>query len=485
MAKEGLQMEQTQQTVQRLSHRQVMFVRILEMSGPELEDEVRRQLDDNPALEVADSSESETDYKDSDSDTVEIDYMDDNQDDDPADYLIGKSMNGASDSNLQSVQIADDTLDLYDLLQKQLGEVEMPGLIRQIALYIIGNIDENGWITRTLSEIAEDIEISTGIEVSHEQMREAFAAVRNLDPAGVGAVDLRDCLLLQLHRIHPKTLIVKIAESIVDEYFDLFSKRHYDRLRAYLGISQDELEQALKLIRTLNPKPGSAIAASLTSLRLNQITPDVSVDMDELGEASVSLISNLPVLQIEKNFRIEPAPISDSSSQALVNAQRKAQTFVRHKRDEADDFINALKQRSNTLLKVTEAIVSMQPDFFRSGDTSKIRPMILKDIEAITGLDISTISRATAGKYVSTNSGTYPLKMFFNEATQDDNGISKHRLLQEIQDIIDNEDKRHPMSDEEIQKILADKGYSLARRTVAKYRENLGIPVKRLRKLAY
>ena len=169
----------------------------------------------------------------------------------------------------------------------------------------------------------------------------------------------------------------------------------------------------------------------------------------------------------------------------MVNAQRKAQTFVRHKRDEAEDFINALKQRSNTLVKVTEAIVSMQPDFFKSGDISKIRPMILKDIEARTGLDISMISRATAGKYVSTSSGTYPLKMFFNEATQDDNEISKHKLLHEIQETIDNEDKRHPMSDDEIQKILTEKGYSLARRTVAKYRESLGIPVKRLRKLSY
>ncbi|MDE6654312.1 MAG: RNA polymerase sigma-54 factor, partial [Muribaculaceae bacterium] len=385
MTKEGLQMEQTQQTVQRLSHRQVMFVRILEMNGPELEDEVRRQLDDNPALEVADSYESETDYNDSGSDSVEVDYMDDYQDDDPADYLIGKSMSGASDNNYQSVQIADDTPDLYDLLQRQLGEIEMPKLIRQIAQYIIGNIDENGWITRTLSEIADDIEFSTGMEVTHEQMREAFAAVRNLDPAGVGAVDLRDCLLLQLRRIRPKTLIVKIAESIVDEYFDLFSKRHYDRLCAYLGISQDEFEQALKFIRTLNPKPGSAIAVSQTSLKLNQITPDVAVDINDQGEASVTLISTLPALQIEKHFKVDSTPTSDSASQALLNTQLKAQTFVRHKRDEAEDFINALKQRSNTLVKVTEAIVSMQPDFFKSGDISKIRPMILKDIEARTG----------------------------------------------------------------------------------------------------
>ncbi len=480
MAKDSLQMEQTQQTVQRLSHRQVMFVRVLEMSGPELEDEVRRQLDDNPALEASDSDASQEDYPEMEPSSTDQDYMDDNQDDDPADRVIKKSRSGEFDYS--SVQLPDDLPDLYSILTRQLGEIEMPDLTRQIAQYIIGNIDENGWTTRTLSEMADDITITTGMEITRDQMLEAFAIVRNMDPAGVGAVDLRDCLLLQLKRIHPRTLTVKIAETIVDEYFDLFSKRHFDRLQAYMGISHEEMDEALKLIRTLNPKPGSAIAESPTVLRLNQITPDVAVEINDDGVATVSLVNNLPQLQIEKSFLLDNPKADESTPPALVSMQRKAQAFIRHKRDEAEDFINALKQRSNTLLKVTEAIVSLQPEFFISGDSSKIRPMILKDIEALTGLDISMISRATAGKYVATNTGTYPLKMFFNEATQDDNETSKHKILHELQEIIDNEDKNHPLSDDEIQKILSDKGYSLARRTVAKYREKLGIPVKRLRK---
>lgn len=472
-------MEQTHQTVQRLSHRQVIFVRVLEMSGPELEDEVRRQLDDNPALEVVDNETEPQEYAESESEITNQDYMGDDLDDDPADRRNKASATGEYD--FSSLQIADDAPDLYSYLVAQLGETEMPDIIRQIALYIIGNIDENGWITRTLSEMADDIAISTGLEITHKQMLEAFAIVRELDPPGVGAVDLRDCLLLQLQRIKPKTFTVKIAETIIDEYFDLFSKRHFDRLQAYMEIGSEEMNEALKLIRTLNPKPGSAIAASPSSLKINHITPDVAVEMEEDGNVTISLINNLPQLQIEKSFKIDNV-LDNESNPALKNMQKQAQTFIKHKRDEAEDFINALKQRSNTLLKVTKAIVSMQPDFFVSGDTSKLKPMILKDIEARTGLDISMISRATAGKYVATNMGTYPLKMFFNEATQDDNETSTHKILHELQHIIENEDKKHPMSDEEIQGLLTEKGYNLARRTVAKYRERLGIPVKRLRK---
>ncbi len=480
MAKDSLQLEQTQQTVQRLSHRQVMFVRILEMNGPELEDEIRRQLDDNPALDTVDATESNDTQVGKDLESADPDYMGDNQDDDPADY-INKGTN-FSEYNYASFQIADDTPDLFTILTRQLGEMDMPELTRQLAKYIIGNIDENGWTTRTLSEMADDIAIATGKEITHSQMLDAFAIVRSLDPPGVGAVDLRDCLLLQLRRLQPKTHTIQTAETIIDEYFDLFSKRHFDRLKAYMDISNGELESALKLIRSLNPKPGSAVAVSSSALRLNQITPDVAVEVNDDGVVSVSLINNLPQLQIEKSFSLDgqssPLPVSP----ALASIQHKAQLFVKHKRDEAEDFINAIKQRANTLLKVTEAIVSMQPEFFKSGDASKIRPMILKDVEARTGLDISTISRATTGKYVATNTGTYPLKMFFNEAAQDDSDTSKHEIMHEIKKIIENEDKHYPLSDDDIQKQLSGKGYNLARRTVAKYREKLGIPVKRLRK---
>lgn len=472
-------MEQKQQTVQRLSHRQVIFVRVLEMNSPELEDEVRRQLDDNPALEVVDTDEMSREYESSESAIADQDYMGDNLEDDPADHTVKNYSNREYD--LSSAQVAEDLPDLNTYLVNQLGELEIPNRTRQLALYIIGNIDENGWITRTLSEMADDITISTGIEISREQMLEAFSIVRKLDPAGVGAVDLRDCLLLQLQRISPRSSTVNTADVIISDYFDLFSKRHYDRLQAYLGVGNEELDKALSLIRSLNPKPGSAISATPTSLRLNQITPDVAVEVSEDGDVEVSIINNIPQLQIEKNFKIDSTS-TNSGKPSLAIAQRQAQTFIRHKRDEAEDFINALKQRSNTLLKVTEAIVSLQPDFFLSGDTSKIRPMILKDVETLTGLDISMISRATAGKYISTNMGTFPMKMFFNEATQEDNETSTHKIQHELKQIIDKEDKKHPLSDEEIQGLLTTKGYNLARRTVSKYREKLGIPVKRLRK---
>lgn len=489
--KQGLDIEQSLQTVQRLSPRQVQFVRLLEMTGPEVEDEVRRQIDDNPALEVSedDSDRQAEDYDTNSHDedygeTSTIDSASDyniDPDDDPADYP--RPSPGSADNDYFTPQIADDSQDLYTYLRAQIGEMEMPDLTRQIALYIIGNLDDNGYITRQLGAMADDIAIATGVDVTREMMKEAFGIVRSLDPAGVGAVDLRDCLLIQLRRIHPATLTSRIATDIIDHYFDLFSKMHYDRLQAQLGLNDnEEMRKAIDLIRTLNPKPGSGISPSQSMLRSIHITPDVQAEMSDDGRVSVSLVSRIPTLQIERSFSVDADPPQKKDGSLLNAMHKQAQAFVKLKRDEAESFINALKQRSNTLLSVTEAIVKLQSDFFRTADPSKLRPMILKDVAAATGLDISVISRATAGKYVATNSGVYPLKMFFNEATQDDSDTSTHKILHDLQTIIDGEDKRHPLSDEALKDAMLEKGFNLARRTVTKYREKLGIPVGRLRK---
>lgn len=461
--KESLDIQQSQQLSQRLSPRQVQYALLLEMTAPEVEEEVLRQLDDNPALEAVDANEPQAD--DYEAQAAEPDY-----DDDPADRMpVGRG-------DVASWQAQDDAgSDLTAYLSEQIGQTLVDGDIKRLALYIIGNLDPNGYLTRTLASMADDIAIATGREVDLDDMRKAFALVRELDPAGVGAVDLRDCMLLQLGRRQPLTLELKAAREIVADYFDLLSKKHYERLAAQMGIDSDTLSGALDIIRSLNPKPGSAMSQSSTDMRLAQITPDVAVECQD-GRVAVSLVSHLPHLQIEKSFDM------DSAEPPRNKREREAQAFVKLKRDDAEAFIAALRQRGATLVSVTEAIARRQADFFATGDTARLRPMILKDIAADTGYDLSTISRATAGKYVATELGVYPLKMFFNEAPTDDADTSSHEMMQAIKDIVDAEDKRHPLSDLAIEQAMHAKGYQIARRTITKYREKMGIPVGRLRK---
>lgn len=461
--KEQLDIQQSQQLTQRLSPRQVQYARLLEMTAPEVEEEVLRQLDDNPALEVIDVDEPQPD--DYEAQAADPDY-----DDDPADRIP------AGRADVASWQAQDDAgTDLTTYLSEQIGQTLVEGDIKRLALYIIGNLDANGYLTRTLASMADDIAFATGRETDMADMRRAFALVRELDPAGVGAVDLRDCMLLQLDRRQPVTLELKAAREIVADYFDLLSKKHYDRLAAQMGIDSATLADALEIIRSLNPKPGSAMAQSSTDMRLSQITPDVAVECQD-GRVHVSLVSNLPHLQIERAFDIL------SAEPPRTKREREAQAFIKLKRDDAEAFIAALRQRGATLIDVTEAIARRQADFFATGDPARLRPMILKDIAADTGYDLSTISRATAGKYVATDLGVYPLKMFFNEAPTDDADTSSHEMMHAIKAIVDAEDKRHPLSDLAIEQEMLAKGYKIARRTITKYREKMGIPVGRLRK---
>ncbi len=492
--KESINIHQHQQTVQRLSPRQVQFVRLLEMTAPEVEEEVRRQLDDNPALEAVDASDADTDdYADAGADEApgtpdadaddyaeapesigQAEAYDRDADDDPADYYRPSQ----GEQSPFDWGVAADTPDLYTMLADQLGQIDLPDDIRRIAVYIIGNIDENGYITRSLQSMADDLAIAGEIDAGPEQMRRAFDVVRSLDPAGVGAVDLRDCLLLQLQRRRPLTLTLRIAREIVADYFDMLSKKHYDRMQAQLGLDdREEMRKALALIRTLNPKPGSAVAMNPAVMRSGHITPDVIVEDLGDGRVSVSLAGSVPRLQLERSFAIDQV-----ADKPRTKGEREAQAFIRLKRDDAAAFIEALRQRGDTLLTVAEAIVRRQMPFFASGDQAQLRPLILKDIASDTGFDISVVSRSTAGKYLATAMGVYPMKMFFSEAPTEDADASSHELMDAISRIVGSEDKQRPLSDQAILEALEEKGYKLARRTITKYREKLGLPVARLRK---
>jgi RNA polymerase sigma-54 factor len=386
--------------------------------------------------------------------------------------------NSSADDDYTEPVTADTSSTLLENLTGQLAEHNLTARQRNIALYVIGNLDDNGYLTRDIRSMAFDIEEQTGQITSPEEVKAMFELVRTLDPAGIGAIDLRDCLLLQLKRKTPSEK-VNIAIEIISHYFDIFSRKHYDRLSSALGISPDELRSVIELIQTLNPKPASVIGIDPAEEKTRHIVPDFLVEVDDDSALTLSLLNNIPELRIEKTFREADSNLPASSLQRDADAS----LFIKHKRDEASDFIRVLRMRQETLFKVMQAITTLQRDFFvNADDESLIRPMILKDISAITGADLSVISRATAGKYVATAYGIYPLKHFFNERTRDDDDTSSREIMAAIRTIIDNEDKNKPLSDEAITAKISEQGYDIARRTVAKYREKLGFPVARLRR---
>ncbi len=474
--KGSLKLSLTQKLQQRLSPLQMRFVRLLEMNGPEIEDEVRREVDDNPALEVVNDSAVEGQegvFNESAEDLQLADYR--NEDEIPS-YRFEANNRSKNDEYFEPVAVAEEN-SLSDSLMAQLAETDVSPFDLQIARYIIGNLDDNGYLTRTLDQILDDLAINAGIEVDMDHLRELVKRVRSLDPPGICAYDLRDCLALQLRRLSP-TGPRKLALEIVEHYFDIFSLRHFDRLASMLGVGKEELREAVDIIRSLNPKPGGQLGDSAGDEKLRHIIPDFTVELDG-DKLTLILVNNLPELTIEESFVSDGAQfLSDSSPIAL----QEAKAFIARKREDATEFIDLLRLRQETLYKVMSAIVRYQHDFFISDDEAKLRPMILKDIAEKTGYDLSVISRATAGKYVATPGGVYPLKFFFNEKVNNDEESSAHEILAAMREIINGEDPHNPLNDDALMQRLSEKGYELARRTVAKYRERLGIPVARLRK---
>lgn len=478
---DSLRLTTEQKLQQRLTPMQVEFGRMLELTGPEVEDEVRRVLDENPALEQRDNDEVQQNLTEDSTETFnetaeDVQIADYRDEDDIPDYRLEARNHSADDKYFEPIAV-DSSDTLIDLLEGQLMEFDLDEIQLAVAQYIIGNLDDNGYLTRSIAAICDDLAFNAGIDIPLNDVKKVFEIVRSLDPAGVGAIDLRDCLLLQLQR-KKNTHATKIAIEIIKDYFDLFSKKHYDRMKVSLGINAEELKEAMAIITSLNPKPGSLVSGGSDD-RTRHIIPDFSVEADsDNGNITLTLLNRIPELQIEATFSEEACEIPSNASRS----QREAATFIKQKRDEASNFIKILKMRQDTLYRVMSAIVKLQREFFMSDDESRIRPMILKDIAAITGHDLSVISRATAGKYVMTQRGIYPLKLFFNERPKDDEDTSSHEILAVLKEIISNENKDKPLSDEAITKILIEKGYDIARRTVAKYREKLGLPVARLRK---
>lgn len=474
--KPTLQQQQELKQLQRLTPMQVQFVRMLEMTGPELEGEVNRALDEMPALEIAENQGVTPDNDGFNETAEQVQLADYGNDDDIPSYMLDARNRSVNDSYYTPVAVNDE-LTLAEDLSRQLSELPLSPRQLTIANYIIGNLDSNGYLKRTPEAIADDITFTESVETEAAEVSEVIDIIRTLDPAGVGAVDLRDCLLLQLNRRQP-TVEVITAREIITHYFDLFSKKHFDRLADLLGIDTERLTAAVDIISRLNPKPGNQLNDSAIEHSGRQIVPELQVEIDSDNNLTVSLLNNIPDLALSRSFSLD-TPVSAT----LTPRQRTdAATFIRTRRDEAQAFIKTLQMRQSTLLNVMTAIASLQRDFFLTGDETRLHPMILKDVAAVTGYDLSVISRATASKYVLAPSGIYPLKFFFNERPKADDDVTSHQIIDAIKTIISQEDKRSPLPDETIAAMLSEKGFNIARRTVAKYRERLGLPVARLRK---
>jgi RNA polymerase sigma-54 factor len=484
----ALKQQQELKQSQRLSPLQMQVIKLVELNSVEVEDRIKQEVEDNPALETVDGElsndidDGELENKERIEDTLSQDDMilgDYFSEDDIPDYRLNGTRQ-KKEPNFIEISYYDDK-SLNDSLLEQIGLLNLDERKQIIAEYIIGNLDENGYLQRDLQSISDDLLFQQHIEVSPLQLEDVLYEIQDLDPAGVCARDLQECLLLQLERYEP-TPAVTLAKNILSDYFEEFSRKHYDKIIRQMNITQDDLRGAIEEITSLNPKPGNALGGTLQTA-MNNITPDFMVDSYN-GVVSIHLNnSNVPSLKVNRNFS-EMLKGYNDNKESMSADDKQAMLFMKQKVDSAKWFIDAVKQRQNTLQRTMEAIVNIQYDFFLTEDESQLKPMILKDVAERTGFDISTVSRVSNSKYVQTNTGIYPLKFFFSEAMQTNAGedISSREVKMILKESIENENASKPLTDDQLTKILNEKGYVIARRTVAKYREQLNIPVARLRK---
>lgn len=478
MLKQQLQ----QKLQQKLSPQQIQIIRLLELTELELEERVKQELVENPALEEGGESlypENESQDDGPQESAEELSLADYRSEDDIPDYRL-EADNFSRKERREEIPFSGNS-SFHDFLERQLGERSLTDQETKIAEYIIGNIDDNGYLQRPIAAISDDLIFQIGIDVSVEKLDELLQLIQDFEPAGVGASNLRECLMLQLERKegNPATLL---AYNILENSFEEFTKKHYDKIIRQYEITETELKNAIQEITQLNPKPGSAWNNSFSD-EMSHIIPDFIVESQD-GELTVNMSnSNMPELRISKDYQ-EMFDDYNGNKANQTKEKKDALLFVKQKLDAAQWFVNAVKQRNHTLMSTMQAIVEIQRDFFLTGDESTLKPMILRDVAERSGFDISTISRASNSKYVQTNFGVFPLKYFFSESLQNDSGeeISSREIKRILQDFVNNEDKRKPLSDEKLCDMLQDKGYVIARRTVAKYREQLSIPVARLRK---
>ena len=459
---------------QKLSPQQIQMIKLLELPAVQLEQRIKQEIEENIALEEEERPAEE----DEQPQQISVDeYL--HEDDTPS---YKSRINNFSKDDKQRPVYLTEGRSLQEYLVEQLSYRNLSERDMKLAVYLIGSIDEDGYLRRDLESISDDIAFTVGIETSVSELERLLDIIHELEPAGIGARDLRECLLLQMNQMQVNTRARRLARKILTSYFDEFVKKHYEKLIARLQVSEEEFRDAIAEIRRLSPKPGNLYAEGGTDTT-PYIVPDFILDYQD-GHFQLSLNSyNVPEVKINRRY-VDMIRDMVGSDGRVKEKDREALQFVKSKIDSAKWFISAIKQRHDTLMRTMQTILDYQQEYFKDGDRSKLRPMILKDIADRTGLDVSTISRVVNSKYVQTQFGIILLKSLFSEAMQTDSGeeVSSYEIKNILQQCIDEEDKRKPLTDETLMDILNSKGYRIARRTVAKYREMLSIPVARLRK---
>lgn len=485
----ALKQQLEQKLQQRLSPQQIQVIRLMELTNLELEERIKQEIIDNPALdEISIGSDGEENSLSKDDmpmnndegENEDLSLGDYLSEDDIPDYKLMQFESDSNEGHRGDIPFVGGS-SIQEYLLEQLGLIELSDTEEKIAEYIIGNIDDDGYLRRPLQSISDDLIFQVGIDIDVNGIEAILEKIKEFEPAGVGATTLQECLMLQLNRFEHCDKSIVAAKEIIANHFDAFSKKHYDKLGRSLGLDNELLRKTIKTLTQLNPRPGNAWNTSYADTG-NQIIPDFIVEDNE-GELSFSMNnSNVPELRVSQKY-VEM--FEDYNNKTNRSKERQdALLFVKQKLDAAQWFINAVKQRQTTLSKIMAALISMQREFLITGDEHYLRPMILKDIAEITEYDISTVSRVVNGKYMQTRFGIYPLKHLFSESMLTNSGeeVSSKEVKKMLAEIIESEDKSHPLSDDALCEILCEKGYKIARRTVAKYREQAEIPIARLRK---
>ena len=490
-----------QKQSQIISHQQLLQASLVELPLMQLVDRVNTEMNDNPALEL------DSGYDDADN-TEYSDFSDHSESSDTSeDYDVlteREERQSALDDALSNIGRDDDelpvyhggsavaedreemvygqTTSFYDQLKEQMVLLDMTDRQRAIMEYMIGSLDDDGLLRKRLDAISDELAVYHNIDASEEELREVQTLLQGFDPAGIGAASLQECLLLQIDRKDSSWLKDQMKRVVVN-YFEEFTHKHWDKIQASLSLSDDQAEQVFRELRKLNPRPGASLGETV-GRSLQQITPDFIVDTHDDGTVTFTLNNGeLPELKVSQSF-IDSMDEFQQNREHMSRQSKEALLYIKKKVDSAQGFIEALKVRRHTLTITMRAIIQLQHQFFVDGDEASLRPMILKDVAEKTGLDLSTVSRVSNSKYAQTRWGTFPLRHFFSDSyvTQNGEELSTRQIKVALREIVDAEDKKQPLSDDDIKAALAERGFPIARRTVAKYREKLGIPIARLRK---
>ncbi|MDE5948439.1 MAG: RNA polymerase factor sigma-54 [Prevotella sp.] len=495
--------EQALRQTQNFSQQQLLQAQLVELPLNQLLERINAEMDDNPALETA-SSEDIIDTEHDVYDDGGGSSDDTGGDDDFAAQSEREERMSALDEALSNIGRDDEDLPVYsggrnqteereeivygesvsfyDLLKEQVAEIDIDDRRREIMEYLIGSLDDDGLLRKTADSIADELTIYRGMDVTEAEVEEVVGMLQDFDPPGIGARTLQECLLLQIAR-RPPSRLKDLMGEVVSRHFDDFTKKHWNRLQTALSLTEIQTETLIAELRRLNPKPGAAMGETVGQ-GMHQITPDFIVDTNDDGSVTFALnTGEIPELHVSQSFADTLKEYQDNKA-GMSRQMKEALLYTKKKVEAAQGFIEAVKVRRRTLTVTMQAIIHWQHRFFEDGDEASLRPMILKDIAERTGLDISTISRVSNSKYAQTRWGTFPLRHFFSDSYVTESGeeLSTRSIKAALKDIVDAEDKRRPLNDDSIRELLAAKGYPIARRTVAKYREQLGIPIARLRR---